>query len=51
MDSLDSKTLFNVSGKIAIVTGGGTGIGLMIARFVENYHTHPNWHFIAFLRH
>lgn len=33
MDSLSNSKLFDVSGKIAIVTGGGTGIGLMIARY------------------
>lgn len=29
---LDSKTLFDISGKSVLVTGGGQGIGYMIAK-------------------
>jgi short-subunit dehydrogenase involved in D-alanine esterification of teichoic acids len=31
-EALHPSKLFNVSGKAALVTGGGSGIGLMIAR-------------------
>lgn len=30
--SLAASKLFSLKGKVAVVTGGGTGIGLMIAR-------------------
>ncbi|TDL24125.1 NAD-P-binding protein [Rickenella mellea] len=33
---LDPTTLFSVDGLVAVVTGGGTGIGLMIATALEN---------------
>ncbi|KAF8599655.1 NAD(P)-binding protein [Ceratobasidium sp. AG-I] len=32
MNHLLSKTVYDVAGRIALVTGGGTGIGLMIAK-------------------
>jgi len=34
--NLQSDNLFNVDGLVAVVTGGGTGIGLMIATALEN---------------
>ncbi|KAI5123655.1 hypothetical protein M0805_001685 [Coniferiporia weirii] len=34
--SLQSGPLFSVEGRVAVVTGGGTGIGLMIATALEN---------------
>lgn len=36
MSSLDVSNLFSVNGLVAVVTGGGTGIGLMIARALEH---------------
>ncbi|RYP06622.1 hypothetical protein DL765_009419 [Monosporascus sp. GIB2] len=36
MPSLDASKLFSVHGLVAVVTGGGTGIGLMIARALEH---------------
>lgn len=36
MSSLDASNLFTVNGLVAVVTGGGTGIGLMIARALEH---------------
>ncbi|CAE6456114.1 unnamed protein product [Rhizoctonia solani] len=32
MNQLLTKTVYDVSGRVALVTGGGTGIGLMISR-------------------
>ncbi|KAH8085989.1 NAD-P-binding protein [Cristinia sonorae] len=32
----DVATLFNVQGMVAVITGGGTGIGLMMAKALEN---------------
>ncbi|EJD03097.1 NAD-binding protein [Fomitiporia mediterranea MF3/22] len=34
--SLQVDSLFNVQGKVIIITGGGTGIGLMMATALEN---------------
>lgn len=36
MSSLDASNLFSVNGLVAVVTGGGTGIGLMITRALEH---------------
>lgn len=36
MSSLDISKVFSVQGLVAVVTGGGTGIGLMIARALEH---------------
>lgn len=36
MTSLDAASLFSVDGLVAVVTGGGTGIGLMIATALEH---------------
>ncbi|KAJ4305770.1 hypothetical protein N0V90_001302 [Kalmusia sp. IMI 367209] len=35
MADLDPATLFGVNGLIAVITGGGTGIGLMLAQALE----------------
>ncbi|TFK48747.1 NAD-P-binding protein [Heliocybe sulcata] len=35
-DSVDRSSLFSVEGLVAVVTGGGTGIGRMIATALEN---------------
>ena len=31
LDKLDAKNIFDLRGVVAVVTGGGTGIGLMIS--------------------
>lgn len=36
MSSLEASSLFSTDGLVAVVTGGGTGIGLMIARALEH---------------
>jgi len=36
MASLDSNTLFDVKGLVVVITGGGTGIGLMMAKALEH---------------
>jgi NADP-dependent 3-hydroxy acid dehydrogenase YdfG len=36
MSSLDASSLFSTKGLVAVVTGGGTGIGLMIATALEH---------------
>ncbi|KAH9217078.1 hypothetical protein DL95DRAFT_434857 [Leptodontidium sp. 2 PMI_412] len=35
MTSVDVKTLFSVNGLVAVITGGGTGTGLMMAKALE----------------
>ncbi|KAF1831421.1 NAD(P)-binding protein [Decorospora gaudefroyi] len=35
MSELDSSNLFSVKGVVAVITGGGTGIGLMMAQALE----------------
>ena len=35
MSSLDINTIFSVKGLVAVITGGGTGLGLMIARALD----------------
>ncbi|KAF2818626.1 NAD(P)-binding protein [Ophiobolus disseminans] len=35
MADLDPRTLFDVKGLVAVITGGGTGIGLMLAQALE----------------
>lgn len=35
MSSLEASSLFNTEGLVAVVTGGGTGIGLMLATALE----------------
>ncbi|KAH7092360.1 hypothetical protein FB567DRAFT_557859 [Paraphoma chrysanthemicola] len=35
MSNLDPASLFNVEGLVAVITGGGTGIGLMLAQALE----------------
>ncbi|KAH0614812.1 uncharacterized protein H6S33_000448 [Morchella sextelata] len=36
MSTLEANTLFSTKGLVAVVTGGGTGIGLMIAAALEH---------------
>ena len=36
MSSLDAASLFGVEGLVAVITGGGTGIGLMMAEALEH---------------
>lgn len=35
MSSLDAASLFGVKGLVAVITGGGTGIGLMMTKALE----------------
>lgn len=37
MDAFDVTQLFNVEGLVAVITGGGTGLGLCMRHLTEPY--------------
>lgn len=41
MASLDISQLFGVKGYVALVTGGSSGLGLMIAKVSKQWHWQP----------
>jgi short-subunit dehydrogenase involved in D-alanine esterification of teichoic acids len=43
MASLNVSDLFNVKGRVAVVTGGSSGIGLMISKVRDDCKTNEKY--------